>query len=392
MLVQHNRKVRRSPYIALGALRRRVLGLGMGLLLAAAPQSIQAQTPRVAAAPGYGKLAEVVASSRALIDSLMRARNLPGLSIAVSVDGEVVWSEGFGYANIEQGTMVTPTTKFRIGSISKPLTAAALALLYEQGLLDLDAPIQRYVPSFPDKAKGVITSRLLAGHLAGVRHYGNDAEFLSSRRYTTVLEGLEIFKDDTLLAPPGTKYSYSSYGWNLLSAVAEGASGEQFLAYMQEHVFRPLGLRHTVADYTDSIITGRSGFYEHAADSSLINAPYVDNSYKWAGGGFLSTPEDLLRFADAHLRTGFLKPETVKLWWTSQRNAAGEDVSYGMGWAVGELNQRRLISHGGGSVGGNSWLAILPDAKVMLAVAANIGGAGYGTVPRRILEMFAAGR
>jgi len=362
------------------------------MLLVTAPHFSQAQTPRVAAAPGYGTFAETVASSRALIDSLMRARNLPGLSIAVSVDGEVVWSEGFGYADIEQRTMVTPTTKFRIGSISKPLTAAALALLTEQGLLDLDAPIQRYVPSFPDKAKGVITSRLLAGHLAGVRHYGSAEEFLSSKRYATVLEGLDIFKDDTLRTPPGEKYSYSSYGWNLLSAVVEGASGEQFLAYMQEHVFRPLDLRHTVADYTDSIITGRSGFYDRAADSSLINAPYVDNSYKWAGGGFLSTPEDLLRFANAHVQAGFLRPETVNLLWTSQRNAAGEEISYGIGWAVGELNGRRLISHGGGSVGGNSWLAILPDEKVALAVAANIGGAGYGAVPRRILEMFAAGR
>lgn len=392
MPVQHNRWVRPVLSIARRAVQRRVLGLGLGFLLAVAPQVIHAQAPRVAAAPGYGRFAEVVASSRALIDSLMRARNLPGLSIAVSVDGEVVWSEGFGYANIEQGTTVMPTTKFRVGSISKPLTAAALALLYEQGLLDLDAPVQRYVPSFPEKAKGVITSRLLAGHLAGVRHYGSEAEFMSSKRYNTVLEGLEIFKDDTLLAVPGTKYSYSSYGWNLLSAVVEGASGEQFLAYMQEHVFRPLGLRHTVADYTDSIIAGRSGFYDRTADSSLINAPYVDNSYKWAGGGFLSTPEDLLRFANAHVQAGFLKPETVTLLWTSQQNTAGEQVSYGIGWAVGELNGRRLISHGGGSVGGNSWLAILPDAKVTLAVTANIGSAGYGTVPRRILDLFAAGR
>jgi CubicO group peptidase (beta-lactamase class C family) len=157
-------------------------------------------------------------------------------------------------------------------------------------------------------------------------------------------------------------------------------------------VFRPLGLRHTVADHTDSIITGRSGFYDRTADSNVINAPYVDNSYKWAGGGFLSTPEDLVRFADAHLRAGFLRPETVKLWWTPQRTAAGDEVSYGIGWAVGELNGRRLISHGGGSIGGNSWLAILPDDQVALAVTANTSSAGYGTVPRRILEMFAAGR
>lgn len=350
--------------------------------------AVSAQAHRWATAPGPGAYQAQVEQSRALIDSLMRARNLPGLSIAVSVGGEVVWSEGFGYADLEQLTPVLPTTRFRIGSISKSLTAAALAQLYEQGKVDLDAPVQRYVPTFPEKAKGTVTPRLLAGHLAGVRHYRGD-EFLSSRHYQNSLEGLTIFQDDTLLTPPGEAYSYSTYGWNLLSVVVEGASGEDFLSFMHEHVFRPLGMRHTVADHTDSIIVGRTGFYVRTEDGSLINAPYVDNSYKWAGGGFLSTPEDLLRFANAHLEGGFLKPETVQLLWTSQRTTAGEATGYGIGWGVREVDGHLVVSHGGGSVGGNSWLAIVPDAKVVLAVTANISGAGYGAVPQRILRLFA---
>jgi len=343
-----------------------------------------AQSVRLAEAPGSGKYATVVAESRALVDSIMRARNIPGLSIAVSVDGEVVWSEGFGYADLEQRTPVQTTTKFRIGSISKPLTAAGLGLLYERGLVDLDAPVQRYVPSFPEKAKGVVTTRLLAGHLAGIRHY-NGLEFLSNRRYESVTEGLSIFQDDTLLTPPGEKYSYSSYGWNLISAVIEGVSGEEFLTYMMENVIRPLGMTHTVADYNDSIIVDRSGFYERADDGALINAPYVDNSYKWAGGGFLSTPEDLLRLADAQLRGNFLKPGTLNVWWTSQRNTAGEEVGYGIGWSVGEMGGNRVISHGGGSVGGNSWLGILPDAGVVLAITTNVTDAGFQPILRPIL-------
>lgn len=346
-----------------------------------------AQSVRVAEAPGSGKYATVVRESRALIDSIMRARNIPGLSIAVSVDGEIVWSEGFGFADLEQRTPVQTTTKFRIGSISKPLTAAGLGLLYERGLVDLDAPVQRYVPYFPEKAKGVVTTRLLAGHLAGMRHY-NGLEFLSNRRYASVTEGLSIFQDDTLLTPPGEKYSYSSYGWNLISAVIEGASGEEFLAYMMENVIRPLGMTHTVADYNDSIIVGRSGFYERADDGALINAPYVDNSYKWAGGGFLSTPEDLLRLADAHLRGNFLKPGTLNVWWTSQRNTAGEEVGYGIGWNVGEMGGNRVISHGGGSVGGNSWLGILPDAGVVLAITTNVTDAGFQPILRPVLLEF----
>jgi CubicO group peptidase (beta-lactamase class C family) len=317
----------------------------------------------------------------------MRARNIPGLSIAVSVDGEVVWSEGFGYANLEQGTPVTPETKFRIGSISKPLTAAALAQLYEQGKIDLDAPIQRYVPSFPEKQKGVVTTRLAAGHLAGIRHY-RGLEFLSSKRYRSVTEALEIFANDTLQTPPGERYAYSSYGWNLLSAVVETASGERFLPYMREHVFRPLGMRRTVADYTDSIIPGRTGYYQRSQDSALVNAPYVDNSYKWAGGGFLSTPEDLLHFANAHMQPGFLQPETLEIWWTSQRTSGGRDTGYGIGWQVQQVDGHHVVSHGGGSVGGNSWLAMIPAAGVALAVTTNISSAGYGNVPSRILRAF----
>ncbi len=370
---------------------RRTTSLLTLLVVAVLPWVVQAdcraQSVQVAEAPGFGEYTKVVAESRALIDSVMRARNIPGLSIAVSVNGEVVWSQGFGYANIEQGTPVLTTTKFRIGSISKPITAAALGLLYERGLVDLDAPVQRYVPSFPEKQKGVVTTRLLAGHLAGMRHY-NGQEFLSSKRYGSVSEGLTIFQDDTLLTPPGEQYSYSSYGWNLISAVIEGASGEDFLAYMTENVLRPIGMAHTVADHTDSIILGRSGFYERVNDDALMNAPYVDNSYKWAGGGFLSTPEDLLRFANAHLLRGFLKPETLEVWWTSQRNTSGEEVGYGIGWSVDDMNGNRVISHGGGSVGGSCWLGIVPDAGVVMAITTNTSNGGFQPILGSVLQKF----
>src|SRR5438874_290284 len=133
-------------------------------------------------------------------------------ALVVAVDGRIVWSEAFGYANLATKRPTTPTTQFRIGSVSKPLTADAVAQLYEAGKLDLDAPIQRYVPTFPDKG-AVITTRLLGGHLAGIRHYQGD-EFTLNRHYATVTRGLAIFENDSLVAPPGTRFSYSSYGFN----------------------------------------------------------------------------------------------------------------------------------------------------------------------------------
>ena len=357
------------------------------VLVSASAASAQ-DVVRYAVAPSAGVWAPVIERARATIDSVRRANEVPGISIAVSVDGRVVWSEGFGFANVETQTPVSPSSRFRIGSISKPLTAAGLALLIEEGAVDIDAPVQRYVSSFPEKAKGTITTRLLGGHLAGVRHYAGD-EFLSSRRYASVTASLEIFANDTLLTPPGTAYSYSSYGWNLISAVVEGASGEEFLRYMSERVFGPLDMRSTVADHTDSIIVGRTGYYGRGEDGAIGNEPFVDNSYKWAGGGFLSTPEDLLKFADGLVSAGFLEPATLELLWTSQRRADGEATGYGIGWSVGELGgMHRLVSHGGGSVGGNSWLGVLPDDGVALAITSNISGANWRSVPADILHAF----
>src|SRR5437899_2708143 len=180
--------------------------------------------------------AAIVARERTLVCERLATR-IPGVQVAVAVNGKLVWSEGFGYADAERKKPVTRETQFRIGSVSKPLTATAVALLYEQGKVDLDAPVQRYVPSFPDKGYP-ITTRQLAGHLAGIRHY-KDQEFFLNRRFATVLDGLAIFQDDSLLFPPGTRFSYSSYGWNLVAAVVEGASGDDFLHYMSTHVFRP---------------------------------------------------------------------------------------------------------------------------------------------------------
>src|SRR6266487_880069 len=188
------------------------------------------------------------------------APNIPGFAIAVAVDGRIVWSEAFGFADVEAQRAATPATQFRIGSVSKPLTATAIAQLFELGKLDLDAPVQRYVPTFPVKS-APITTRLVGGHLAGIRHYQGD-EFTLNRRFATVTEGLSIFKDDSLLFPPGTRFSYSSYGFNLLGAVVEGASGEEFLAYMSRHVFKPLKMTATAPDKNDSLIPDRTQFYE----------------------------------------------------------------------------------------------------------------------------------
>jgi serine beta-lactamase-like protein LACTB, mitochondrial len=319
------------------------------------------------------------------------ARGIPGLALAVAVDGKLVYSEGFGYADLEQRVPAWPTTKFRIGSISKPLTAVGLMELVEAGRVDLDAPVQKYVSSFADKG-AMITVRMVAGHLAGIRHYQDD-EFTIQKHYGTVLEGLKIFENDPLVSPPGTKFNYSSYGFNLLSAVVESAAGESFLSYMQARVFEPLGLVHTVADQNTQIVEQRSRFYEIPNDGSVENAPYVDNSYKWAGGGFLSTAEDLVRFGSAVMQPGFLQAETLKAMFTSQKTSSGEETGYGIGWGVNKSKSGKMVfEHSGGSVGGTSQLIVYPETRVVAALVTNLSDRKWQRQEvEAIAEKFATG-
>src|SRR6266567_9241007 len=317
--------------------------------------------------------AATVARERTLVCERLATR-IPGVQVAVAVNGRLVWSEGFGFADAERKKPVTRETQFRIGSVSKPLTATAVALLYEQRKLDLDAPVQRYVPSFPDKGYP-ITTRQLTGHLAGIRHYKGE-EFLLNRRFATVLDGLTIFQDDSLLFLPGTRFSYSSYAWNLVSAVVEGASGDNFPHYMSAHVFRPLGLTHTAPDRADSLIPGRTQFYDRDSAGRYHIAPPVDNSYKWAGGGFVSTAEDLVKFGSALLEPGLLQPEALDLLFTSQRTSAGEQTGYGVGWFLRtDSLGHRWAFHGGGSVGGTTVFGLDRDSRVVVAILTNLSDA-----------------
>ena len=361
------------------------LAVGMGAPAASA-QPVGAPATARAVAPAPLHYVDLVEEARAMVRADLAERGYPGIAIAVAVDGETVWSEGFGYANLEHRVPMWPSVKFRVGSISKSLTAAAAARLVEDGHLDLDAPIQKYVPSFPEKAHP-ITTRQLGGHLAGIRHYQGDENFIRDP-YPTVLDGLTIFADDPLLHEPGTAFAYTSYGFNLLSAVVEGAAKKPFLDTMRETVFRPLGMRDTVADFVVPIIPGRTSYYVRDDAGSVVNAPWVNNSYKWAGGGFLSTTEDVLAFANAHLDDAFLSEASRRLLFTEQRTRDGEGVGYGFGWFIRTREDgRRLLSHSGGSVGGTSLMVMEPESRVVVVGLINLTRANNAVV-REVLDLF----
>ncbi|MEM9595902.1 MAG: serine hydrolase domain-containing protein [Acidobacteriota bacterium] len=318
-------------------------------------------------------LDDAIASSHASFAQYIDTSPTPGVSVAVMLGDRRVWAEGFGLADVEHDVPVTPTTLFRAWSVSKPLTAAAAGLLHEQGRLDLDAPIQDYVPSFPEKGHP-ITARQLGGHRAGIPHYGPDdlANFVS---YGSPLEALEKFKDRDLLFEPGTRTEYSSFGYNLLGAVVEAAAEKQFLEFMQSEIFSPLGMRHTRADRYREIIPNRSGFYGVSENGELAHAPFTDNSDLWPGGGFLSTPSDLVAFGAGLLRGDLLKPETVELLFTPMGTMESLGMDYGFGWYVIESPDPevgRILMHPGGHYGGTAILVIWERRPMVVSIMANV--------------------
>ncbi|MGD2069638.1 MAG: serine hydrolase domain-containing protein [Gemmatimonadota bacterium] len=303
-------------------------------------------------------------------ESLRETSSLPGLAIAVGDGGGVVFSEAFGVADLETRSPATPLTRWRIGSISKSLTAAGAALLAQRGRLDLDASVATLLPSLAERPVATATPRQLAGHLGGVRHY-RDGEGIRYDHYDDVVASLDLFVDDSLVAPPGREYSYSTYGYVLLSALMQRAAGEPFLTWMEREVFRPAGMTHTGPDVVTRVVPCRASFYE-IRDGRLVPAPFTDNSYKWAGGGFLSTPEDLVRFGETLLEEELLDSAGVASLFTSQRDLAGERTGYGMGFRPDEDGAgRRVVHHGGSSEGARAFLLSYPDQGVVVAMAAN---------------------
>ncbi len=359
-----------------------VLRIAWGL-----PFLVWVSGPDTLAAQIHGAYEDAVGDARTVVLEFMETHSVPGLALAVGRGSQVVWTEGFGYANLSDSTPVTPETMFRIGSISMALTAAGVGVLMERHQLSLRTSIRRYVPSFPPKRHEISVGQV-AGHMGGIRHYRDD-EFYSTRHYDSVLEGLEVFADDSLDYEPGTRFSFSSYGWNLLSAAIESAAKQDFLAFMQREVFDALGLTGTQAEQVGVGFPNRTEFYQLNDVQEVEEAPFVDNSYKWASGGFLSTPADLVRFGVAHLGSEFLQPKTVKRLWTSQRTNDGVETGYGIGWWTGrDASGRRVVSHSGSSVGSRAILLIYPDDRVVVSVAANRAGVQFRGMPQQIAELF----
>ncbi|KAG7473407.1 hypothetical protein MATL_G00095530 [Megalops atlanticus] len=457
-----------------------ILGLGAGFVLALGFKNVYFDercecNKREEECKRSWRYTAAIEISRDLLQRIKDEVGAPGMVVGVSVDGTTVWCEGLGYADLENRVPCRPETVMRIASISKPLTAAAVARLWEEGRLDLDAPVQKYVPEFPEKQfEGedvTITPRMILSHLSGIHHYEKDAkkvkeekekakrllkppekeknvseekskneesgnksketktaqkkefdqeEYYLKDSFESVIQALDLFKDDPLIFKPGTTFLYSTHAYTLLSAVVERVVGQRFLDHMMK-MFRELGMLNTVPDENNPIIYHRSRFYNFNKKGRIVNCPYVDNSYKWAGGGFLSTVGDLLLFGNAMLYShqmahmkdsrgllpGFLKPETARIMWAPVDKTEAswdKDGQYAMGWLVVEKqqkygmcrNRRHYVSHTGGAVGASSVLLVLPSESdppappqgVVVTIITNMQSVGLNSTALKIAQEF----
>lgn len=311
------------------------------------------------------------AKIEAAVTDLMKQHQVPGLSVAVAQNGQVVWQKGFGKADLENDVPVTPATKFRLASVSKPVTAVAILRLVEQGKIDLDAPVQKYVPSFPAKPWPITTRHLLC-HVSGIRHY-RAREIDSTRPYGSMTQSLEIFQNDDLLFEPGTKLGYSTYAYTLLGCILEAASGKSYMDCLREEVLVPAGMTNTHVDDVYAIIPHRARGYARLGADQLRNAGLTDTSYKIPGGGLLAPAEDLARFASALHNGKLLRPETLAQMATRQKLKDGKEVGFGLGWNVSPAG---VLSHSGGQQGTSTFLFLDLRRKIAVVLLANREGLG----------------
>ena len=314
--------------------------------------------------------ADKAAAIEKIIEEETAKHRIPGVSVSVVVDGQAVWARGFGFADLEHRVVATPQTVYRIASVSKPLTATAAMQLAGRGTLDLDAPIQRYVPTFPAKP-WTLTARHLLQHTGGVRHYRPD-EDVNRRHYATLTEALEQFKDDPLLFAPGTNFRYTSFGFVLLGAVVEGAAGVPYVEYVRSNILEPCGMNSTRPDDPDAIIANRARGYRLDGAGNVANCIWVDQSNKLPAGGWLSTVDDLARFAIAIDNNTLLRAETKQQMWDRVRTSDGRQMDYSKGWmSAHEGGTVVSAGHGGNQQGAMATFNIEPQKKIAIVLLMN---------------------
>ena len=345
--------------------------------------------------PSFGQSTQIAPEKRAKIEAaiarFMAAKSTPGVSVAVVENGAAEWAAGFGTADLENLVPATSHTLYRLASISKPITATAALLLWQEGKLDLDVPVQKYCPEFPQK-DAPITTRELLGHLAGIRHYKSDSqddpEIGNTKHFLNPIQGgLEFFKNDPLVSKPGAEFRYSTQGFTLIGCAIEGASGEDYVSYVRENILMPAGMTHTVVDNRFAIVPFRTRFYSKDKSGAITNADFLDSSYKIPGGGWLSSADDIAQFEVAMLNDRLVTRTTRDLMWTPLKPSDGKENNYALGWGTGKDLGVLDVGHGGSQQGTSTFFMIVPERRAGVVVLINVDGGDASHLATELMKI-----
>ncbi|APA69402.1 serine hydrolase domain-containing protein [Janthinobacterium sp. 1_2014MBL_MicDiv] len=314
----------------------------------------------------------------------MDVERIPGVTVGFT-QGQVEWVKGYGYADLENRVPATAQSSYRLASVTKPMTAVAILQLVEQGKVDLDAPVQTYVPYFPVKPFPV-TVRQLLGHLGGIDAYRDSRVEQHFKEHKDTRQSIAVFEQFDLIAEPGTRFRYTSYGYNLLGAVIEGASGESYGGYMRRHVWGPLGMDATVMDDPDAVIAHRVRGYR-LAGKEWKNSEFVDISSRFSAGGTRASVPDMLAFGKGIHEGRILSAASVATMLQPMATRAGRLTHYGMGWEMLPTGGRYAIAHGGQQPETVTYLFSFPSRQLTIAVAANLERINPEAFVQRLFEV-----
>lgn len=354
-------------------------------LIIAGFQSIQSHA-QTSAAQNADKYADKLRDYEEFVRKQMEKDKIPGLTIGFYID-DYVWVKGFGYADLENKVPAKAESAYRIASVTKPFTATAILQLVEKGKIDLDAEIQTYVPYYP-KQQWPVTVRQLLVHLGGGQHGS-----MLGPEYVSPREVVGRISKHPLKFEPGTKYEYTTSGYNLLGAAIEEVTGKSFDDYLRENIFLPLGMTSTRMNSERELIPNRVRTYERVKGGIKV-AHFVDVSSRFGGGGLISTMPDLLKWARGVDSGKVLSKNSLDLMYApvAMKNGRYSDMGhegsyYAMGWLNWTMRGLWIPMHGGGQIGTSAGLTRFPSKNMAIVFAANTEGADGAFYAQRLYEM-----